>query len=1688
MTIRDITGADYLKNSRKKTTGKLGKALEKLSSGFEINRAADDAARLAISEKTRSILAGLEQGTKNINDGISYLHTQDGAAQEIHDMLTRLEELAVQAANDTYSDVDRAAIDSEYQQLLDEIGQITDTAHFNGVPLFEKHLEQYEFCEGVVIHEDKIEVNSSNMPIKIGYTLDGKQHEYEISVPSGSYYADELADIIDTQLYGEAPELIIGVNSDGQFTMQVESGRLDYIGGPGATLFYEGSIGSSDGYLLGVTVFQSERAKLTIYNGENDVMSFRLGSDDTLYSVTLDAGQYTRSELIDHMNQKFAAAGLPSNVRAVAETNKDGGQIIGLASEKTLTGLSGNFIKMDNKSSPIYDIANYGYTDNKASVLTGKRVIGSNLEILRGRNDYFTLDLKWYGDDASQQSRKITVKLLDDSENEKIYSTPADLIARINDQIGDLPFTASINSSGAIVIKSEQFGDKCNVDLVESEAPSGYMVYDLFDAGSLNKLNPSQTTSQFTPASLTARKNLDTSIEIPADENKLSFTINTDSGSQNLDITIAAGTYTRSQLTDALNNAITNNYPALDGKLIFSVGSNLSLSAVKFDGADIVSISASSSASAYSRLIGGVKYEDNYSIEAGRETPYLSESSTMPSGSPAVSTVAGTSKNVVNYVDQTSKTSQRQENYLVYNSVTPTIKNGYEQAIESGESFVGDEQVTKYPATMTLGSVMTQFTADGTSLRDINLNLSIEDESGTKSFNIVIPKGSTSAQALEKINQGLGSSATATVSGSDLLITTASKGKDVKISCGECTMKYRAYKNGLASSADAVIDKEHNRVYIPSSMTIPNVASQIPFTVDGTNDSFSFKAGSTNYNLTLEHKTYNSAAELAEELNEKISLSDGGTPKTTVSVGSDGKSLVFKGPASETGTFTINPSSTCEIYKTKQVASTSGNPDYNPTTGKIETAAKLTAAGFSSHFPMTVNSSNNTITLDYKSPSGTENLTITIPDGTYNSASAAADAIKQQVENDPDLSSKIKVSYSSSGLAFETVGKGSGYTLTNLGGSAGFDKYIKKASATGGGQIDTSTNKVLYPASITNNRFSSLFTPPLEINSSNRHFAITINGSTIECDFNIGDYSGDAGMESIVNQLNTALSGVATATVSGSKLSIVTNDKGSSQNISLSGKNTSPVFKRATSVSKEYTVSRTDRRCSITGRNKITNIDIHDYDNKMSFEYSVEVGGSQVSGTADITLDAGTYTAQTLADAIQAKIDEKLGPNQLTVTNSSGYIKISGATPSDTRTIKNFSGRLFDRVFQNASYNSTSFHTEVAGQSLGSKISYIVGRNELLPENEDEIESCKNVTIYTGLNDSVIFDLNYAGNVYKVEFEIPAGNYTREELAEAIQTEGRKVFSTMTDHSGQYFPADFFNASIGLSPLGVPENNTGISSSDKLVFWCKLPDDGRNGEVTTIIDGIRGNSAYRIFYDATKSPQPTTFIGKPDLSDGVLITDENDTIGFSLDGTPSSVKIPHGSYNLTELTEILNRELKSMNSLVRVGERDGHLMFYTTDNGDFVFDSFTGNAADYLIYGGVGRDEDTEIGIHTGRRTGSYIMYDKARIDEHLMRINTTGITSIDRALKAINRLEGANNSLSLVRAKAGAYENRSQHSLMNNENYIENLKAAESRMRDANMAELYADYTKNQIISEAQNSVFTQMQENQKSVLNLLA
>lgn len=132
----NIAGINASRN-RSITDGKMKKSLEKLSSGYRINRAGDDAAGLTISELMRTQIRGLEQAMRNTNDGIGLTQTGDGALAEVHSMLGRMKTLATQSANGTYTTVAREGLDFERQQLIDEINRIGLTTNFDEVPLFD---------------------------------------------------------------------------------------------------------------------------------------------------------------------------------------------------------------------------------------------------------------------------------------------------------------------------------------------------------------------------------------------------------------------------------------------------------------------------------------------------------------------------------------------------------------------------------------------------------------------------------------------------------------------------------------------------------------------------------------------------------------------------------------------------------------------------------------------------------------------------------------------------------------------------------------------------------------------------------------------------------------------------------------------------------------------------------------------------------------------------------------------------------------------------------------------------------------------------------------------------------------------------------------------------------------------------------------------------------------------------------------------------------------------------------------------------------------------------------------------------------------------------------------------------------------------------------------------------------------
>ena len=132
----------------------VSKSLEKLSSGFRINRAGDDASGLAISEKMKAQIKGLEQASTNAQDAISLIQTAEGATTEIHNMLNRMTELCTKAANGTYDqDVDRQAIQDELNQLCAEMDRIAGNTNFNGITLLNGTLSDVNLQVGATAAE-----------------------------------------------------------------------------------------------------------------------------------------------------------------------------------------------------------------------------------------------------------------------------------------------------------------------------------------------------------------------------------------------------------------------------------------------------------------------------------------------------------------------------------------------------------------------------------------------------------------------------------------------------------------------------------------------------------------------------------------------------------------------------------------------------------------------------------------------------------------------------------------------------------------------------------------------------------------------------------------------------------------------------------------------------------------------------------------------------------------------------------------------------------------------------------------------------------------------------------------------------------------------------------------------------------------------------------------------------------------------------------------------------------------------------------------------------------------------------------------------------------------------------------------------------------------------------------------------
>ena len=362
------------------------KSTKKLASGYQINTAADDPARLSISEKMRAQIRGLNKAVNNAEEGASYIQVADGAMNEIHSMLQRMRELSVQSLNDTNTPEDRMAMAMEMDKIQAEIDRIDTTTYYNNMSVFQEHEPSYYQIAGNRIwasnqqHAIMAPDNSLNIHLPVGeYVPD----TYTISVPDGIYTTQELMDEIDdafAQMNPSNPGFVLEYMQDGRCSLNFEGAdgqptKIDSVDGSLAYLLYDCYNGFSSTSLLGTTAFDGNWP-LKITTNQNDEMQFNIepadGSPSTTVTIKIPAGEYKRAELIDLLNQKLAAY---PGVEA-KEYGQSCIQITG-GFDSSITGLKGNMFKLEMGTehaytSIFYDNIRYGISSGTPATMTGK--------------------------------------------------------------------------------------------------------------------------------------------------------------------------------------------------------------------------------------------------------------------------------------------------------------------------------------------------------------------------------------------------------------------------------------------------------------------------------------------------------------------------------------------------------------------------------------------------------------------------------------------------------------------------------------------------------------------------------------------------------------------------------------------------------------------------------------------------------------------------------------------------------------------------------------------------------------------------------------------------------------------------------------------------------------------------------------------------------------------------------------------------------------------------------------------------------------------------------------------------------------------------------------------------------------------------------------------------------------------
>ena len=1587
------------------TTKNRAKTAEKLSTGYDINRAADNAAGLAISEKMRRLIRGLERGTKNAEDGVSWTQIGDGALNEVHDILHRMTELSIQSLNETNSEKDRAYLQSEFEHLQTELDRISKTTEFNELNIFEEHEPTYYQCEGDIqwpydqIHT--IEDGQNDLTIKYRKDDKGTQETINITVPPGDYTTQELVDKIDSALEdagGLADGIMFQLTADGYCNVNFEGGEvIDAVSGSLSYLLYEMNEGGEFGALIGTTSFVSGRPlKIT---SENDTLAFTIqdmDGNEVEKQVQIPAGWYYKDELIDILNEQLKDTDIKATEYGTGI--KLGGE------ESIVTKFKGNMFKIDTgdsvNTSVFYDNVSYGSVELQSAYFQGGHVLPSSAEdeeynVFRidSSNNQLTIQ-------ANDMTSPVTITI---PEGE--YSI-AQMASQLNSLFSSEPgldkLSVTYDSKDGyyglkITSQVEGLDSKIDIDgnssaykeLFVNRDYTLYYNYGNYVAKVTNETK-SDCIASFTGSKSLSGVNATTPLTITSGVND-TFTLKVDSNSY--DITLSAGDYTSAtQISDEINAQLLNAG-------LTDIEAVVSNNSIKIQG------TAASTAKDITAQAKGT----NGGFEAVLQKVNITHT---------VQKVSGTGSITLNGEYDGSVDANN-------NKLTITV-NGKD-----------------YKVDLPVGDNVSQEEIENA----INNAIQPSTQTVVNSFSPISDTGTTDYRKANQIANGS---------------TTPSPWNDSDV--------------GETKEFQGTTDVEYDR---PASVEMP-IALPTTIEVTDSTNSMDLTINGTTKKVVIESKKYNSQSEFVTALQKAIDNTFGnGYGGAIVSL--DNGKLVFTARTDDKH-FGENTSIACGTSTSTMLTELNSTRKPAALTIKLELSNNVV-----------IDSTNNEFSFTLTENGVSSVKTITLNGGTYNRTSLANEIDSKLRANGIG----VRASVNSDGkLVLTTTAVGRGNSISYYTSSGG-----------------SSAEVIFGPLVVTTPAEDYIDIKPKQTivldDSTNNNLSVTVNGVVHTVELDNGTYN----IDTLITEMNDKLSGTGLEACKSSTgyLGFRTTAEGDQQSFEVSYDKNS-VMKE---IFGETTITYPDVEASFTG-NKLTlsspgaslsvssnsgaglqkplekkelenntivqgyksnvhgtidggtfisnTINIDKYADELSFTFIDE------GTTRNISIDVpdGDYTYEQMKNTLQSIFDNMVGSRKLTVKVDANGIVIQTVGTGKNNQLLNPSGDFYEKIIsssQERSEDRSSSIKDVDGNQVVAK-AFVIGRQGV----------ADGVKIRAGISDELSLDLTINGTEYNFQMKLDPGDYTGTGIKNHIQ---EKLNEQLV---AQGFEAGMIEVGLGDIKTDIVGANDENALNFRLSNVTTMDEEGEY-----IIDGIGGNAAFAVFYSTDGDLVPAYVMGTKDVSSGVNIKEGDNTLGFTVDGVSYEIELDPKYYSQTEIIDAINEKLEEQGAPLMAEREDDKVKISHVSLGKHSIE-ILGNAKDDIFFRENGaREKDKGVRIQLSSEVEDYLEIPRTEYSSSLIGINTICISKVDHATKALDRISKAVDIVSNLRSMLGSAQNRLEHAINSNENKTENTQAAESRIRDADMAERMMELSKQNILQQVGEAMMSQANNSNQGILSLL-